>query len=55
MKTLLREYYRAAVKLSSIDRSAVTKGLGTTGFTYKVPRSYLEQNVLQLNHIETVK
>jgi len=28
IETLLREYSRAAVKLSSVDRSAVTKGLG---------------------------
>jgi len=30
----LREYSRAAVKLSSIDRSAITKGLGTTALVY---------------------
>jgi len=30
METLLQEYSRAAVNLSSVDRSAVTKVLGTT-------------------------
>jgi len=34
IETLLREYSRAAVKLSSIDRSAVTKGLGTIALVY---------------------
>jgi len=33
LETLLREYSRTAVKLSSIDR-AVTKGLGTTALVY---------------------
>jgi len=30
METLLREYSQATVKLSSVDRSTFTKGLGTT-------------------------
>jgi len=34
METLLREYSRAAVKLSSVGRSAITKGLGTTALVY---------------------
>jgi len=33
-ETLLREYSRAAEKLSSIDQSAVTKGLGTIALVY---------------------
>jgi len=33
-ETLLLEYSRAAVRLSSNDRSAVTKGLGTTALVY---------------------
>jgi len=34
IETLLREYSRVAVKLSSVDRSAVTKGLGSTALLY---------------------
>ena len=33
-ETLLQEYSRPAVKLSSIDRSAVTKESGTTALVY---------------------
>jgi len=33
-ETLLREYSQAAVKLSSIDQSAVTEGLGTIALVY---------------------
>jgi len=34
IETLLQEYSRAAVKLSSIDQSAVTEGLGTAALVY---------------------
>jgi len=34
IETLLQEHSRAAVKLSCIGRSAVTKALGTTALVY---------------------
>jgi len=34
METPLQEYPRALVKLSSVDRSSVTKGWGTTALVY---------------------